>query len=355
MSDTASSAGSSRDFELPNPQLTATQAREVLAAYWGLDGRVDEVGSTQDQNFRVECADGRRFALKVASPLWSHEELDLQDAAMRHLAASGPGFAVPEPVAALDGSGIVAAFGHLVRVLTWVDGLPLWQVGRLRSESWRALGQIAARSAQGLRDLEHPALDRVLQWDSRRAEEVVGVLAADEPAETRARLEDIMARVRRGLHPAPDLPVQPIHCDVTDLNTVTDEGHSALPTGLLDFGDVVRTWRVCDPVHAAVALVVHDLDDPLGVVLEVLAGYRSASPLTPAELDMFWLLMLARAAVCAIHSTRQARLSPASVFVSGALERDWAILDAIAGTPDAVATAAIRAAGVAVPRPRATC
>lgn len=340
-----------RGFELPNPQLTVAQAQAVVRAHWGLDVRAEEVGSSQDQNFRATPEDGRSFVLKVASPLWSQAELDLQNAAMRHLGAGGVGVAIPEPVPALDGTDVVVAEGHHVRLLTWVDGIPLWQVGRLGPETWRALGQLAARSARGLEDFEHPELDRVLQWDTRRAAEVVDALAAEEPSVTRGRLGAVMARVERGVHPELSLPVQTIHCDVTDLNTVTAAPRPARPTGLLDFGDVVRTWRVCEPVHTAVALIGQDLDDPLGVVIEVLAGHHAEAPLEPSELDAFWLLVLARAAVCAIHSTRQARLSPENVLIRRALEADWAVLDAVAQVPDAVAIAALRAAGGAPPCP----
>ena len=228
MIDAGSNAPSDRAFELPNPQLSPAQATEIVAAHWSLGGQIDEVGSTQDQNFRVSCPDGRCFALKVASPLWSHAELELQNAAMEHLAAGGLDVAVPVPVRADDGSLIVTAGDYLVRLLTWVDGVPLWQAGRLGPESWRALGRLAAHSTHGLRDLEHPALGRVSQWDTRRAVEVVTALGAEEPAATRERLATVMARFGLVTGPDRDLPLQPIHCDVTDLNTVTAGGRQVV-------------------------------------------------------------------------------------------------------------------------------
>ena len=89
MIDAGSNAPSERSFELPYPQLSPAQAQEIVAAHWSLGGQIDEVGSTQDQNFRVSCPAGRRFVFKVASPLWSRAELELQNAAMDHLAAGG--------------------------------------------------------------------------------------------------------------------------------------------------------------------------------------------------------------------------------------------------------------------------
>ena len=46
-----------------------------------------------------------------------------------------------------------------------------------------------------------------------------------------------------------------IHCDVTDFNTVAPAAGPAVPDGLLDFGDVCRTWRIGDPANAAVSAI----------------------------------------------------------------------------------------------------
>jgi 4-aminobutyrate aminotransferase-like enzyme/Ser/Thr protein kinase RdoA (MazF antagonist) len=338
-------------FELPNPELGLEEVREVLAEHWALDGELAEVGSTQDQNVRVTGAGGRRYVCKVASPLWPPAALDLQNAAMRHLAAARPGFAVPEPVRALGGEEVVRAHGHHIRLLTWVDGTPLADAGPLGLRTWRALGELAAESALGLEDFEHPELDRVLQWDTRHAEVVVATLTDDEPPEVREGLAAALAGLRDVAALAGDLPVQPIHCDVTDLNTVTRGRRPPLPAGLLDFGDVVRTWRICDPVHAAVAAIAHEQADPLGVALAVLAGYHAQAPLREPELAAFWSLVLARAAVCAAHSTRQARLSPGNAHIARAVAADWAALDAAAGVPRVLADAAVRALAGLDPSP----
>ena len=99
------------------------------------------------------------------------------------------------------------------------------------------------------------------------------------------------------------LVTQPIHNDATDYNVVARDGVE--PSGLLDFGDTLRQiWWVRDPVCAAVSAVGHALEDPLEPALAVLAGYHAETPLEEAEADVFWGLVLARAAVCALSGNR---------------------------------------------------
>ena len=332
-------------MDLPNPEFGAADAQAIAREHWGLEATADEVGSTQDQNFRIRCADGCQFVLKIANPAWRRSELELQNAAMHHVAARRPGFALPVPVAAADGAEIVRVDGHDVRLVDWVHGTPLWEARPTGEATWRALGRLTARSGRALLGFEHPELDRRFQWDSRLAPDVVDALAGHASAEDRRVLERAMAPFPALAATGDRLPVQPIHCDVTDYNTVgrADGEGPVLPTGLLDFGDAVRTWRACDPANAATSAVAHDLEDPLGVALAVLAGHHAEVPLEPAEADAFWPLVLARAAVCAIFATQQARLSPGNVLVAGAIVHDWAILRAVVAVPPALGVAASRA------------
>jgi 4-aminobutyrate aminotransferase-like enzyme len=139
------------------------------------------------------------------------------------------------------------------------------------------------------------------------------------------------------------LPVQPIHCDVTDYNTVGPAGPAPVPDGLIDFGDVVRTWRIGDPASAAAAAIAHDPDQALRISLDVLAGFHGELPLTEAEAEAFWPLVLSRAAVCALAGSHQARLSPENAHIAKTTDDDWAIVRGAAAVHPAVATAAARA------------
>ena len=131
-----------------------------------------------------------------------------------------------------------------------------------------------------------------------------------------------------------------MHGDVTPTNAVCrpDDELRSRPIGVLDFGDVMRSWRIGDAAAAAVGALEHPgSGDSLSAALSVLAGYHSVLALTEAEIEAFWPLVVARTAVTAAISYRQwvgnARNGYAEDAVSGgvrAMHRVAAIDPALA-------------------------
>ncbi|MBS1882000.1 MAG: aminotransferase [Actinobacteria bacterium] len=330
----------------PNPSFGEAEVAALLAREWGMDASVRELGSTQDQNFRV-AADGRSYVLKIANRATDRVDVEVGDEAMRVLAEAAPGFEVPAVVPTLSGPALTTIDGHLARLVTWVDGVPLADAGHLGVPALRRLGELAGRCQVGLAPMAHPGLSRALQWEPRQAPALVDELLGSVAEGGRREM------ARRGIAPlleliagggAADLPPAPVHCDVTDYNVVgvVGEDGDVVPTGLVDFGDVVESWRVTEAAHAALSAVFHDLGDPLGGVAEVLAGFAQVAPLTAAEAEAVWPLILARGVVCALSSTHQAGLAGASPHLARLMVEDWAVLEAVLAVPVPLAVATAR-------------
>ncbi len=352
-----------------NPELSAARAAAIAAEHWGVEGSATDIGSLQDQNFRLRASgDGERgsgdgaaggggeYVLKVANAAIPEAALAMEHEALRWLAPRLDGVALPLPLAALDGAEIVSVEGWLVRLMTWVPGAPMEALGHLDSDAMAALGALAAAAGAALADFEHPGAHRSSQWDTRVAAAVVEAIAPRLEAGERAELERALAPLR-GLDPGltSALPTQTIHSDVTGLNVVggTDAEGRFRATGLIDFGDLVHTWRVCDPASAAVSAIASWPGDPLGAALAVLGGYRSRLALTEAELEAYWPAVLARAAVCAASSSEQHRESPGNPYAVESARVDWAVLRAALTVPPALATASARASAGLAPVPGA--
>lgn len=349
-----------RQVESSNPRLAAADAERLLRQVWGIAGALTEIDSTQDQNFRVVRSDGCSFVLKVANACWSNLDLELQNAAMRHVAERDPGLDVQLPVPARDGREIVEEIGFRLRTLTWIEGQPMNEVSSAGRESWQALGGLAARTSRSLADLDHPGLHRRLQWDPRQAPATARQLFPKVDPQLRALADAALDPIRDLLAREPCLPEQPVHGDVTDYNVVTRFEASATPrpAGLIDFGDVLWTWRVTEVGHAAMSAICHRPEDALGVALAVLAGYLDESPLTEEEAEAFWPVLLARAAICSLTAA-------ASASAAGSPHRefrelpDWIALERAMGLHPALATAAARGICGFEPcpggRPEVTC
>lgn len=336
---------------LRNPSLRHEQAALLLAERYRLSGSLRELGSHQDQNLLVESPVGS-FVLKISNPGFTHAGLTAQNAAMTHLRARDPGLRVPVPVPDVDGRlvGSVDVEGepHDVRLLTFLPGTPLSDAGYLAPSVLRALGRLAARAAVALGDFEHPGLDRLIQWDCRHAHDVVEALGPHDPDPVRRdAVAELTARadaVVRGLGDA--LRVQVVHADVTDVNVVCSRNRAGqlVPDGLIDFGDISRTWLVSDVAVAAVSAVLHAPDAPLQTAAAVLCGYHEVLPLTDDEVAALWPMMVLRVALCGVSSEQQAQLEPDNTYAVASRAGDWQVWEAVAAVPFALAEAHLRGA-----------
>src|SRR5579871_918092 len=150
---------------LYSPTFTGDDAAALLAECYGLRAVLTPLQSHQDQNFRADTPHGR-YVLKIANPAFSPTALEAQNAAMAHLDRSGLPFAVPVPQPARDGAFLtrIARGGttYHVRLLTYLDGIPLEQFRYLAPHVLYAVGALAARTAVALGPFDHPGVDRLL-------------------------------------------------------------------------------------------------------------------------------------------------------------------------------------------------
>ena len=212
----------------------------------------------------------------------------------------------------------------------------------------RAHGAMGAELALALAGFDHPGLDRAFQWDLKHAADICEALApfASTP-ERRALLDASIARAMTALEPLiPRLRVQVVHADITDQNTLgtRDAAGRLVPSGIIDFGDLSRTWLVSDLAVTIAADTMFDVAHPLRIATELTRGSTGALPLTDAELAALWPLVVARAASVAISGDHQASLEPDNAYVIESRHAEWAALEAVAAVPFALATEALREA-----------
>jgi 4-aminobutyrate aminotransferase-like enzyme/Ser/Thr protein kinase RdoA (MazF antagonist) len=344
--------------ELRVPRLDAAAAAAIARASFGVDGTVTELGSHQDRNFLVDANSGR-YVLKVANPAFTRLEVDLQNRAMEHVAARlrDP---VPSALPAVDGNDVVTVEhergSYQVRLLTYLEGSTLMAAGHLAAGVLRATGGLAARVAAALASFDHPALDRMLQWDVRRAADVVGAyapLVADE--QRRWLAEHTVARAAETLDRLDaSLRRQAIHGDVTDWNVLAGRDGAGRPTpcGLIDLGDIARSWLAAECAVLAAAMASRAGARPLHDAAQVVAGFHAALPLREDEIAALPALLAARAALSAVSGEHQAALEPDNRYVVTSVDRGWRGLEAIAAIPEPLAHAMFReACGLSMPAP----
>lgn len=333
------------------PEFTVDEAGRIARELFGVAGTIKELGSNQDRNYRVDAADGR-FVLKIANPGWERVALEAQNAAMLHLASHSLPFDVPVPRAAPGGELIIAVERdgqrYDARLVSYVEGQPLQDAAHCSVPVLRAVGRLAGETVRALADFTHPGLERTIQWDLKHAGEVVEALAhvvtdhAHRSQATRmmATADSLLAPLRGAL------PMHAVHADCTDYNVMAtlDRSGRMMPTGLIDFGDLVSSYRISDIATAVQSLVLRDPAHALELAVEIARGFDGALPLTDAEVEAIWPLVLARAAVCAICEEQQAVMEPDNAYAQTFLGDGWLIADGLESVPPALAHETLRAA-----------
>jgi 4-aminobutyrate aminotransferase-like enzyme/Ser/Thr protein kinase RdoA (MazF antagonist) len=360
---------------LPVPVVSVEAAERLAASSFGMNVRAFPLGSQQDCNFLLEGDGGPAGVLKIANPAFSRTEIEAQDAAAELVAAEGlrAGTVTHGPVVVpvsggTGGGGPAGESTALVRVLRYLPGGTLTGGGYLAPRVVAELGAVAGRVSRALRGFGHPGLDRVLQWDLRHADRVVGVLAEHvRDAGLRGRVTAAAEAAWRRVEPlAGELPWQAVHGDVTDDNVVctgtgtgTGLGADGLrtPDGVIDFGDLTSSWAVGELAVAITSVLRHAGAEPCSV-LPAVRAFGAVRPLSAAEAAALWPLVLMRAAVLVVSGEQQAALDGGNEhggneYVNGALEHERACFEAAASVPAEVMTTLItNEAGFPRSRPR---
>ncbi|OPA95997.1 hypothetical protein BFW86_00860 [Pseudomonas fluorescens] len=341
---------------LPCPYVGPDQAAQLLEQHYGLAGTLQSLGSQQDLNYKVDSARGR-FVLKICHGDYAALELQAQHAALKHLRA----VRVPRVIESLAGEELLTLTVdgrtlHL-RVLDYIDGQPLTHLPHLGREVIAGFGELCGRMSLALAEFTHPGLDRTLQWDPRHAGELIThLLATLENLPHRDALEQVAEQVATRIRPlAERLPWQAVHMDITDDNVVwqRDAQRHWQIQGVIDFGDLVHTWRIADLSVTCAALLHHAEGDPFAI-LPAIQACHAVTPLQREELLALWPLVVARAAVLVLSSQQQQRLDPHSTYLLKNAEHEWEIFQVATSVPFELMEAAILSGVGEVPVPMAS-
>ncbi len=324
------------------PSFTATEALDLAKQEYGLGGTISTLPSERDQNFLIG-ADGEKFVLKIANVRDSAELLDFQNQAMGRVRTAVADCRVPRLECTLQGLKITRIHNartgadHGVRLLNWIDGEVLANCEARGPALFESIGANMARIDGALAGYSHPAMHRVLQWDLRRAgmaRENAVLLAPDRRIHV-GRLFSLWEEIdwtalRHGV----------IHGDANDYNIIVDGGRMA---GLLDFGDMVHTATVCD-LAIALAYAMLGEQEPLSVAAQVIRAYQRFHPLTIAEQQALYPLILSRLGMSVCYAAHNRVRNPEDPYQVVTEAAAWNLLDLLGTVPTADAVESIRAA-----------
>ncbi len=306
---------------------------------------VDALPGEYDANFKLTTRDGRCFVLKIMHPGRDPGLVELQCAALRHLANAAPDLRLPRVQETRSGDLMVRG-ERIVWMLSFIEGGPLGEVRPRTGEMFSSLGRFLGQLDAGLAGFSHEASRRDFKWDLSRAAWIKGSLHHIDSPERRVLVERALAMFEsRVTSRLKTLRRAVIHADANDFNVIVGRPGTAPRevSSVIDFGDMHHGLVASEAaIGAAYALLGEK--NPLAAASAVIRGYHAAYPLNHDEIEVLFPLILARLAVSVVNSAAMKTLRPEDAYVTVSEAPAWNALERLLRVAPDVATAAFRRA-----------
>ena len=336
---------SGADFLASRPEIAPGDVARLARELYGLDGVGAQEAPVEhpshcDRIFRIRDADGTSYALKILNPSWPAEILAFQDGLLAHLEGKAQVPRLLPPIAgelsSVEPSSVELPSGDdlrtcAVRLLSWIDGIPLAEARPRGEELLADIGRLVARIDRGLLDHPPPTWNVVDEWDPQHTEATLEArleripdgprraLAARYLERFRARVAPRFGELRRGV----------IHADANDYNLLVEPFPASTgarrAVGAIDFGDASYSAVVCDLAIAA-AYAMLDAAEPLRAAASVVAGYHEILPLEELEFELLFDLLCSRLAINVAMGAEQNGVDAENPCPVASEEASWRLL-----------------------------
>src|SRR6185295_13158698 len=109
-----------------------------------------------------------------------------------------------------------------------------------------------------------------------------------------------------------------------------------------DFGDLSDSWAVSELAITVSSVLQHPGSEPISI-LPAVRAFHANRPLTAAEADVLWPMVVLRTAVLIASGAQQASLDPDNPYLANQSGGEWRMFEQATSVPIDVMTAAIRA------------
>ncbi len=314
-------------------RMEPAEACSLLRERYAIEGRTARLDTEKDDTFRIDSRAGRRFVLKVSNPCEDLSELQFQTALLDHVSTQDPSLPTPRIIKSIAGGEIQeildkAGQRRHVQLLTYLPGIPLDSTGsseRERSE----IGKVLARLRLATATFEHPSDHRIYAWDVQHLLSLRSLLASVRDEEKRKLLVRGLERFATIAPRLPYLRSQVLHNDFSRSNIIVNHDAEQFVTGIIDFGDAVRTGIAIDVATALLNQLPsdaasRDIDDLFREGRPLLAGYLSVADLTQEELMLIPHFVMGRVVARALLTLWRAQLFPEnSRYILRNTEQGW--------------------------------
>ncbi len=326
-------------------RISQKDAESIILDEFGFVATCMAMDGYDDQNFAVIVDEEPQYALKVSADPDKLDRWEFEDRVTTHLSSLDyqPYVRVPKTSGSPCARGVtVRGTLYVVRLTSFLAGTPLTNV-RYRSPSLlQRVGRAAGKLDVGLMALNDPQGDHKIEWDIRHAYELLPFTNSIADGRDRVLVETTLSTFEKTRNLVDgDLPISLIHNDLNDANILYDRDHPTL--GIIDFGDMVRTYTVVEPA-VALAYLLMDQNDPILSACHFISGYCEIRPLSETEATYLFDFILARLCLSVIMSARQKTDDAFTPYQVSSESSAWKLLHHLTSLQKEVSVAALRAA-----------
>ena len=317
-------------------------ATKVVFDLYGLESTAKTLVGEYDKNFHLVSEQGE-YILKIMHPQAQVENIELQIAALEHIAKKTPELLAPRVQRSKAGNLIEALETlegqRLVWMLSYIPGKLYAYSKPHDTELLESLGNTLAQFDKALLDFEHKAAKRELKWDLAKAEWIQQHLEAIADASRREQVEQILQMYLNDVQPRfNQVRSSVVHNDANDYNIIADKYQVK---SLIDFGDMLYTSTINNLAIAA-AYALMGQENPLQALSVMVKGYHAVLPLSETELELLFPLIQTRLAVSVTNSAIQKQLKPDDPYVVISEKPAWELLAKLKAIPQKLVYYALR-------------
>ena len=288
------------DLRFTPPQLPRELLEQFLEDEWGIKGMCKPLSGERDQNTRIRTRNDRCYVLKVSSPIEDPILVDFQVQALLHLERVDPTIPVPRVYRSLDGAVVKTLHtdgeDHEVRLLSWIEGIPLEDGATSSPQLITKIGTLQGRLCRAFNGFRHAGGSHFMPWN------ILNGLVISRELRTRYLRDGLAERCgpalrrleKESLPRMLALPVQTIHNDGHWGNILCDPIAPDTVTGIIDFGDMIEGPIVVD-LATSMTSVLDRSETPLKAAAALVRGFETQLALPDEQRALLYDATLARA------------------------------------------------------------
>ncbi len=299
------------------------QINSILEHHFGIaDAAVTKLEGYDSTNYKIKSKKGT-YVLKVNS--YSPETLALLQAENQIINGLEVlnNYDFPTPIPSENNKSIVVLKDKIFRLLSFVDGHFLGDVDHTPMLLHSFGVFLAKMDAVTTTIYSSSVVGKETHWDLKHFKSNYQFIENIPDHKDRNLVDYFFLQFDEHVLPKADqLRKGIIHNDGNDWNVLTKNGKVS---GIIDFGDMCRTWLI-NEVAVALTYVMMSKEYPLKIAAHLIKGYHQNNPLEEEELDILYYLVAARLCTSVCNSAYTKKLKPDSEYITISEKPAWNLL-----------------------------